>query len=265
MRQMSDRRSVVKVAAAQFEPRPGDVRWNISRVLELASQAGVRGADLVVLPELVTTGYYMFERFRELAEPLDGPTVTILHELARRYDFHVVLGLAERGDDGNVHDSAVLVGPSGLAGVYRKVHLWDTEKDVFTPGREVVVTDTGNALGHLGLLVCYDLEFPQTAEEVGAAGASVLAAPAAFSNLTLWKATLEARARDMGVPIVAANRLGHELDTDFCGHSTVMTADGTVVADAGTEPGLAMAEVSVDIGGNRRPPRDARLIHPEFG
>lgn len=265
MRQMSDRETVVKVAAAQFEPRPGDVRWNISRVLELASQAGVRGADLVVLPELVTTGYYMFNRFRELAEPLDGPTVTILHELARRYDFHVVLGLAERGDDGNVHDSAVLVGPSGLAGVYRKVHLWDTEKDVFTPGRKVVVTDTRSGIGQLGLLVCYDLEFPQTAEEVGAAGASLLAAPAAFSNLTLWKATLEARVRDLGMPIVAANRLGHELDTDFCGHSMVMAADGTVAADAGSEPGLAMAEVSVDPAGNRRRPRDARLIHPEFG
>ncbi len=265
MRQMSSGDIVIKVAAAQFEPRPGDVRWNISRVLEFASQAGVRGADLVVLPELVTTGYYMFERFRDLAEPLDGPTVTILHELARRYDFHVVMGLAERGNDGKVYDSAVLVGPSGLTGVYRKMHLWDTEKGVFVPGDQVVVADTGADLGHIGLLVCYDLEFPDTVEQVGSAGASILAAPAAFSNLTLWKATLEVRARDLGVPIVAANRLGHEVDTEFCGHSLVMGPDGTVVAETGTEPGLAMAEVSVDPSGTRRPPKDARLIHPEFG
>jgi len=262
---MSEEGQSVLVAVGQFEPRPGDVRWNISRVMELASQAGVRGADLVVLPELVTTGYYMFDRFRELAEPLDGPTVTILHELARRYDLHVVLGLVEQGDDGNVYDSAVLVGPPGLVAVYRKIHLWDTENSVFTPGGKVVAEDTGGALGRLGLLVCYDLEFPDTAEEVGAAGASLLAAPAAFSNLTLWKATLEARARDLGVPIVAANRLGHELDSDFCGHSSVVDADGTVLADAGTEAGLAMAEVSVDPKGRRRPAKDARFIHPEFG
>lgn len=253
------------VAAAQFEPRPGDVRWNISRVLELASRAGVRGADLVVLPELVTTGYYMFSQFQQLAEPLDGPTVTILHELARRYDMHVVLGMAERGEDGAVHDSAVLVGPAGLRGVYRKMHLWDTERDVFTPGDGVLVEDTGSDLGHLGLLVCYDLEFPSTAEDVAASGASLLAAPAAFSNLTLWRATLQSRARDLAVPLVAANRLGTEMDSEFCGHSTVVGPDGTVLADAGTEPGLAMARVEVDASGTRRPAKDARLIHPEFG
>jgi predicted amidohydrolase len=261
----SERAVTVTVAVAQFVPRPGDVRWNISQVLELASQAGVRGTDLVVLPELVTTGYYMFERFRQLAEPLDGPTVTILQELARRYDMHVVLGMAERGEEGAVHDSAVLVGPAGLRGVYRKMHLWDTERDVFVPGDGVVVQDTGTALGHLGLLVCYDLEFPITVERVATAGASLLAAPAAFSNLTLWRATLEARARDLGVPVVAANRLGGEMDSTFCGHSTVMAPDGTVLADAGTEPGIAMAKMTVDPSGARRPAKDARLIHPEFG
>jgi predicted amidohydrolase len=262
---MSDGDQDVMVAAAQFEPRPGDTRWNISRVLELASQAGVRGADLVVLPELVTTGYYMFERFRELAEPLDGPTVTILHELARRYDFHVVLALPEKAEDGNLYDTALLIGPSGLKAKYRKIHLWDTEASAFTPGDKVVVADTGSALGHIGFLICYDLEFPETAEEVVAAGASLLVSPAAFTNLTLWKATLEARARDLGVPIVAANRLGHEMDTDFCGHSSIVAPDGTVLADAGTEPGLVMERVSVNPSGKGRPVKDARLIHPEFG
>jgi predicted amidohydrolase len=262
---MSDGGQEVAVAAGQFEPRPGDVRWNISRVLELASQAGVRGADLVVLPELVTTGYYMFDRFRELAEPLDGPTVTILQELARRYDLHVVLALPEESGDGNLYDSALLIGPTGLEAVYRKIHLWDTENSAFTPGTRTVVADTGGPLGSVGLLVCYDLEFPETAEEVVAAGASLLVAPAAFTNLTLWKATLKARARDLGVPVVAANRLGHELDTDFCGHSSIVGPDGTVLADAGMEPGLVMAKVPVSPSRGHRPKKDARLIHPEFG
>jgi predicted amidohydrolase len=241
------------------------MRWNISRVLELASRAGVQGADLVVLPELVTTGYYMGERFSEMAEPRDGPTVALVHELARRYDLHVVLGLAERGGDGRVYDSSLLVGPTGLRAVYRKIHLWDTENGVFTPGDETMAPDTGGPLGRVGLLVCYDLEFPDTAEEVGAAGASLLTAPAAFTNLTLWRATLEARARDLGVPVVAANRIGSELDTDFCGHSSIVDADGTVLAEAGDGPGLVMADVRVDPGRGGRPAKDARLIHPEFG
>ncbi len=260
----------LKVAAAQFEPRPGDVRWNISQEIELAAQAGVRGADLVVLPELGTTGYYMFDRFRDLAEPLDGPTVTIIAELARRWDFHVVVGLAERGDDDQVFNSAVLVGPEGVRGVYRKVHLWDRERDVFVPGTDPPLVDAGEPLGTLGLLVCYDLEFPETADAVAAGGAMLLAAPAAFGNLTLWRATLGSRARDLGIPVVAANRLGLEGDTRFCGHSMVMDAGGEVLADAGTSMGLAMADIEVVPRGrgSSRPgggKRDIRLIHPEFG
>ena len=260
----------IKVAAAQFEPRPGDVRWNISREIELAAQAGVRGADLVVLPELGTTGYYMFDRFRDLAEPADGPTVTIIAELARRWDFHVVVGLAERGDDDQVFNSAILVGPDGVLGTYRKAHLWDREREVFAPGTGPPLVDAGEPLGTLGLLVCYDLEFPEIADEVSAGGAALLAAPAAFGNLTLWKATLESRARDLGIPLVAANRLGLEGDTRFCGHSMVMDAGGQVLADAGTSMGLAMAEVTIGPGGKGRSgpnggKRDVRLIHPEFG
>lgn len=264
-----DGRTRLTLAAAQFEPRPGDVRWNISRSIELAARAGVQGADLVVLPELGTTGYYMFDRFRDLAEPLDGPTITIMTELASRWDFQVVVGLAERAQDGQVYDSAVLVGPSGVGGVYRKIHLWDRERDVFTPGEDPPVVDAGARLGRLGLLVCYDLEFPETADLVLAGNGRLLAAPAAFGNLTLWKATLTTRVRDLGMPLVAANRLGFEGDTRFCGHSMVIAADGEVLADAGTSQGIAMAEVILEpseAGGRRLGGRkDPHLIHPEFG
>jgi predicted amidohydrolase len=256
----------LKVAAAQFEPRPGDVRWNISQAIDLAAVAGARGADLVVLPELVTTGYYMFDRFEELAEPVDGPTVTIIAELARRWDLLVVLGLAERGVDGRVYDTAVLVGPDGRIGAYRKVHLWDKERAAFAPGDDSPVLDVEGTIGRLGVLVCYDLEFPETAELVTTGGARLLAVPAAIGNCTLWKGTLESRARDLGVPIVAANRLGLELDTRFCGHSMVMDADGKVLADAGDHPGLAMAEVELTLlGDGARRGHDSRFIHPEFG
>ncbi|NIW84668.1 MAG: carbon-nitrogen hydrolase [Thermoplasmata archaeon] len=219
----------------------------------------------MVFPELVTTGYYMGERFLRMAEPRDGPTVALAHELARRYGFHVVLGLAERGDDGKVYDSSFLVGPSGLRAVYRKIHLWDTENSVFTPGDEAMAVDTEGPLGRVGLMVCYDLEFPDMADEVGAAGASLIAAPAAFTNLTLWQATLKARARELGVPVVAANRIGHELDTTFCGHSSIVDADGTVLAEAGDDVQLILADVTVDAGNKGRPAKDTRLIHPEFG
>ena len=125
-------------------------------------------------------------------------------------------------------------------------------------------------MGPIGVLVCYDLEFPATAEDVTAGGARLLAAPAAIGNETLWRATLSQRVRDLGIPVVAANRLGLEGDTVFCGHSMVVTPSGEVVANAGTTPGLAMAELSLGRSpavamGKKREMRDPRFIHPEVG
>lgn len=259
----------MRVAAAQFQPRPGDVRWNISRAIDLAAQAGVRGADLVVLPELGITGYYMFDVFRNLAEPFNGPTVTIMWELARRWDFHVVVGLPERAADGRIHNSAVLVGPRGVAGVYRKIHLWDRERTVFFPGEGGPVIDTGGRMGRLGVLICYDLEFPEATQRVIAGGAGLLAAPSAFGDLQLWTSTLGKAVRELGIPVVAANRLGLEGDTRFCGHSMILDGNGQVLADAGERQGIAMADVDLSPPTKRRRrragQRDPRITHPEIG
>ena len=254
----------VRVGLLQFSPRPGDVRANLATLVRLAGRAAQEGARLLVAPELCTTGYYMGSVFGRLAEPLDGPSVGVVRELARRQGALVALGMAERGAAGALHDSAVLVGPGGAMGAGRKSRLWDREVGVFTPGAgAVVATD----LGLVGLLVCYDLEHPDLVRALADAGASLIVAVAAFSDLRLWRATLAARAREVGVPIVAANRTGHEAAAVFCGHSMAVAADGSVVVEAGDKGGVTVALVRAAPAatGRRRRRLDPRLVLPEYG
>jgi len=255
----------VKVGLLQFSPRPGDVRANRGALLRLAGRAADDGARLLVAPELCATGYYMGPVFGRLAEPLDGPTVGVVRELARRRDVLVVLGMAERSPAGALHDSAVLVGAGGALGAGRKARLWDREVGVFTPGSGAVVA---TPLGRLGLMVCYDLEHPDLVRALADAGAQLLVAVAAFSDLGLWRATLAARARDVALPIVAANRTGHEASARFCGHSMAVAADGGVVAEAGDRGGVTVASVQVAPASTARrwgPRLDPRLELPEYG
>ncbi len=252
------------VAACQHDPVPGDVRANLGRAVALVERAADQGAQLAVLPELFNTGYYMFALFRQLAEPRDGPSTGVLKELARRRGVTVVAGIAERDDTDLLYNTAVIVTPRGLEGHYRKVHLWDREREMFEAGNNPPVLAT--SLGYLAVLVCYDLEYPEAAEQVRSLGARLLAAPAAFGNEALWVATITARARELGVPVVAANRVGLEGDTRFCGRSMVLDGEGNVLADAGHEEGIAMAEVELpEVERRSGPGRDVRFIYPEFG
>lgn len=253
----------VPVAVCQFAPRPGDVRANLAQAVALVEVAAARGARLIVLPELCLTGYYMSAVFRSLAEPLDGPQVGVLRELARRRGVLVAAGVAERGEGEALHDTAVLVGPAGVLGAARKARLWDREVGLFTPGDgRPAVVPTG--LGPLALMVCYDLEHPELAAAAAAAGAGAIVAPAAFSDPVLWRATLRSRAQETGLPVVAANRTGVEGNARFCGASMVVGPDGTVLAEAGARQGVRVARVQIAAAGRRRRP-DARMVYPEYG
>jgi len=252
----------VPVAVCQFAPRPGDVRANLAQAVVLVEVAAARGARLVVLPELCLTGYYMSAVFRSLAEPLDGPQVGVLRELARRRGVLIAAGVAERGEGGALHDTAVLVGPAGVLGAGRKARLWDREVGLFTPGEGPAIVPT--ELGLLALMVCYDLEHPELAVAAAAAGAGAIVAPAAFSDPVLWRATLRSRAQETGLPVIAANRTGVEGNARFCGASMVVGPDGTVLAEAGPRQGVRVARVPIAAAGRRRRP-DARMVYPEYG
>jgi len=229
---------------AQFAPAFGDVQANLDRVAALAIGSA---ADLLVLPELALTGY-LFEDRRELldlAEPAEGAAEARLAQIAGDAGCHLAVGLAER-DDRRAYNSAVLVGPAGVVGRYRKAHLFDREKELFEPGDlPLEVWPVGEA--RVGMMICFDWIFPEVARTLALRGADVIAHP---SNLVLplCQRVMPARCIENRVFAVTANRWGTERRGDrelaFTGGSGIWDPAGTALAAApAAADGVTVVEV----------------------
>ena len=173
--------TAVRIACAQIAPTVGDLEGNRGLAREAVREALAAGARIVVLPELVTSGYVFesVEEARSCAEAADGPSLRSWSEEAAAADAVVVGGFCELGADGLLYNSAAVVDGSGVLAVYRKIHLWDREQIFFEAGSEPApVVET--ALARIGVGVCYDLEFPELARGLALAGADLVVLPANF-------------------------------------------------------------------------------------
>ncbi|KWX68230.1 nitrilase-related carbon-nitrogen hydrolase [Mycobacterium sp. NAZ190054] len=176
---MTDERNTFTVALEQIDVAVGSVGDNLGTALTRTRAACVAGANLVVLPELAISGYVVDRELAgAVAEPLDGPSSAAFTALAREFDALVAYGFCERvGDD--LFNSVVVVDGSGPVLHYRKLHLFDLEKAVFTPGDlGLPVADT--PFGRIGVCICYDLRFVEVLRALSLRGADVVLAPAAW-------------------------------------------------------------------------------------
>jgi predicted amidohydrolase len=241
-----------RVAFVQGRPRFGHGEENLERALELARTVE---ADLVVLPELWSSGY-VFSSHREvdaLAEDArDGLTARVLTAAAKRDRRHYIAGFPERAR-GRAFNSALLVGPAGVKAVYRKLHLFEREQEWFSPGDLPFAVHRVGAAS-VGMLICFDWRFPEAARVLALQGADVIAHP---SNLVFPNAqeAMRVRALENRVYTVTANRTGTERrpggTVAFTGQSQVVDPDGVVVARAGRAAAVAMA-VDCDLSRARR-------------
>jgi beta-ureidopropionase len=236
----------MKVAAAQFQPqfsRPEENRVILQRYCKRAAQRDVR---LLVFPELCVTGYNIPSRtaLLELAEPVpEGPTTQLWLEAAKSYQMIIVGGLAELGENGELYNSAVVVGPDGFLGCYRKLHLFDREKRLFTPGNQAPKVYRLPDVT-LGVLVCFDWAFPEVARILMLEGCEVLCHPA---NLVLPFAqrVMIARSIENRFFTITANRLGTEKDLTFHGHSQITSCRGEILAKgSATRSQLIIADIN---------------------
>lgn len=226
----------VTVAACQLAARIDAPDPGI--MIRAVRAAAAAGATLVVLPELAVCGYLFRDaaEARAAAEPLDGPTVTLLRELSAELGCVIVAGLVELGADREPYNTAVLVEAGELRVSYRKVHLWGREPELFVPGSAPPpVVDT--AAGRVAVMICYDLEFPEWVRLAAQAGAEIVAAPVNWPwypvpdgepPLEVLKA--RAAAGTYRVHVVVADRWGAERGTTWLGASVVCAADGALLA-----------------------------------
>jgi predicted amidohydrolase len=212
----------------------------------------------VVLPELWAPGYFAFDAYPQRAEPLAGPTTGLARSWARDLGCHVHLGsLLERAADGRLHNTAVLLDAAGtVVHTYRKIHVFgyrSREAELLVPGSRLDVAPT--AWGGLAATTCYDLRFPELWRALVDAGAELVVTPAAWpaARLSHWRLFTSARAVEEQLVVIACNAVGEQAGGGtLAGHSRVVDPWGAVLAEAGDEEGVTMAEVDQGVVGRVR-------------
>jgi predicted amidohydrolase len=227
------------VACCQVSLVVGDVDGNRRQVRHAVEAAAGAGARIIVVPELANSGYVFTDaaQARALAEPVDGTTVAGWIDLARRLDVVVVGGFCELGPDGRVRNSAVLVDTTGVRALYRKAHLWDREKLVFTPGDAAPpVVDTVH--GRIAVMICYDLEFAEWVRLPALEGAQLLCVPVNWPQLPrpdgerpseIIRAQAGAATNRMFIAV--ADRAGDERGVCWVGGAVIVDPDGWPLCD----------------------------------
>ena len=261
---------MMRIGWIQTEPVYGEVAENLAAVRAAVQRTA---ADLWVLPELFSTGYLFGDRaeLERLAEPLDGgPTVRGLAEIAGSCGTVLVGGLPERGTDGRIYNAAVAVDRAGVRAHYRKIHLFDREKEWFDPG-DLPFSVVPLAGARVGMMVCFDWRFPEATRALALLGAQVVVHP---SNLVQphCQAAMVTRALENRLFIATTNRIGTEerggFRLSFTGASQIVGPDGRILS-RGPDDRPAAEVVAIDpseADDKRATPRNDLLAdrRPEF-
>lgn len=252
----------MNVACCQISPSVGRVEANLKLTRLAVREAAAAGAQLVVLPELASSGYVFesAEEARAAAQLSDAVLAAWSEEAAAGSgDVVVVGGFCELGEDGRLYNSCALVDGSGVRAVYRKIHLWDRESLWFSPGSaEAPVVETG--LGRIGLAVCYDLEFPEQTRGLALRGAEVITVPTNWPRdrvarpVPILSLLASATAYLSKVFVAVCDRCGTERDLMFEGGSVIAGPDGRVLAggEAGSGPLTVSAECALERARDKR-------------
>ncbi|QDN97129.1 carbon-nitrogen hydrolase family protein [Streptomyces sp. S1A1-8] len=238
----------MRTALLQSSGRPGSVVENLKVLDEAAGRAAAAGAGLVAAPEMFLTGYAIGDDIARLAEPADGDSADAVAEIATHHGVAVVYGYPEREGE-TVYNSAQLISADGtrLAN-YRKTHLFGCfERDHFTPGEQPVVQADLNGL-RVGLMICYDVEFPENVRAHALAGTDLLVVPTAQMHPFQFVAesVVPVRAFENQMYVAYVNRVGPEGEFEFVGLSTLAGPDGIARTRAGRGEELVLADADPD-------------------
>ncbi len=236
----------LKAAYVQLDIRLGDMAANLDSARKDLERLGGDGVKLAVLPEMWSCGFdnrNLAEHARRTPEFLDT-----LSGIAGRYGMLISGSMPEATEEG-IYNTLYLVDADGsVAGTYRKVHLFTGtgEERYFLAGDRSVVCDT--SIGPIGLMICYDLRFPEICRVLALKGAQIVVIPAQWPKIRVsrWDILAQARATENQLYVVGANRCGRDYDYQYGGHSIIVDPSGEVLAWAGDEPAIGVAEISFE-------------------
>jgi len=228
----------INVALAQISCKIGDKKHNINKMKQKVEEAKKKDANIIIFPELSLTGYSTRDLTYELAEPIPGPSVKLLEENAKRENIHMIFGMLEQSEKARavLYNTAVLLGPKGFIGKYRKMHLPThsvfEEKRYFRLGYQAPVFET--KIGKLGLIICYDAFFPEVSRLLRLKGAQFIicisASPA--TRRRFFEVLTAARAIENTVFLAYVNLVGVENGLQFWGGSRLIAPSGSIITQA---------------------------------
>jgi predicted amidohydrolase len=242
----------MRVAVVQTDPVFGSVEHNVGQALSLVQE---NPADLYVLPELFNTGYNFLDAAEvvQYAEPTDGPTFKAVADVASRRSCYIAYGFAESG--GRLYNSSLLVGPDGLIGHYRKVHLFFRETLLFAAG-DLGFPVYDLPFGRVGMMICFDWLYPEAARSLALQGAQLILHP---SNLVLPHCpdAMVTRCLENRVFSATANRIGSEqrggVGLTYIGRSEIVAPSGSILGRMDdTTAGVLSADIDLELAKNKR-------------
>lgn len=223
----------ITVATVQMKPELGEIEDNLVKISDYMSKiANQQKVDLILFPELVTSGYELGVKFTQVAQLVPGPTVNLLSQRAQQLGVYVGFGMvAKERVESILYDAAVLIGPDGeLIGDYHKLHLKGEERMAFREGYRLPVFET--EIGNIGFVLGWDLAFPEVGRSLVLDGAEMLCALGSWEkdDIDEWKTYLKARALENAVFVAGANRVGDDVTIRFGGESMIISPRGKVLA-----------------------------------
>jgi len=226
------------IALAQIESKRMDKKENLKKYEDIAKRAKEQGAKLVIFPELSLTGYVVRDELYEVAETIPGPSTKAIAKVARQTNTHIIFGMPELSEKthATLHNTAVLVGPNGFIGKYRKMYLPThsvfEEKRYFRPGYHSAVYETN--LGKIGLIICYDIYFPEVVRLARLQGAQLIVCISASPAVrrVFFEVLTAARAIENTAFLAFVNLVGIEDGLQFWGGSRLVGPSGRVLAQA---------------------------------
>lgn len=227
-----------KICLAQICCKAGDKAENLKKMEKTLTEAKMQSADIVIFPELSLTGYVVRDQIYELAETVPGPSTSILATIAKKTRMHIVFGMPELSNrtQATIHNTAVLVGPQGFIGKYRKMYLPThsvfEEKRYFRPGYEAAVFNT--KLGKIGLIICYDIFFPEVTRLTRLKGAQLIVCISASPGVrrAFFETLTVARALENTAFLAYVNLVGIEDGLQFWGGSRLVGPQGKILVKA---------------------------------
>jgi predicted amidohydrolase len=228
----------ITIATVQMKPALGESEDNLVKMSDFVSKiASQQKVDLIVFPELATSGYELGVRFTELAQRIPGPTINLMSQRAAEFGVYIAFGMVTKEKVESVlFNSAVLVGPDGeMLGSYNKVHLHGEERMAFREGFRLPVIET--EIGTIGLLLGWDLAFPEVARSLTLDGAELLCVLANWETAQVeeWRTYVRARAYENALYVAASNRVGEDVTLNFGGESMIVGPRGKTYASLADE------------------------------